>query len=93
MTYPNDCTLPTEVLEQLASQGLNQLPEMICILVNAAMQAERPDRDDRLRRPARLPGREPARCVGGDSRYNRCSHVGHPVCAYADRPAAGQPKT
>lgn len=41
MTYPSNCTLPTEVLEQLASQGLNQLPEMICILVNAAMQAER----------------------------------------------------
>ncbi|MBU4225816.1 MAG: IS256 family transposase [Chloroflexi bacterium] len=41
MTYPNNCTLPTEVLEQLASQGLEQLPEMIRILVNAAMQAER----------------------------------------------------
>lgn len=41
MTYQNDCTLPTELLEQIASNGFDQLPELIRIVVNAAMQAER----------------------------------------------------
>ncbi len=41
MTYPNDFTLPTEFVEQIAEQGLEYLPELIRILVNAAMQAER----------------------------------------------------
>jgi len=41
MTYPDDCTLPEEFLDQLASEGLDGLPEMIRILINEAMQLER----------------------------------------------------
>ena len=41
MTYPDDCTLPEEFLEQLATQGMDGLPELIRILVNEAMQLER----------------------------------------------------
>jgi putative transposase len=41
MTYQGDFTLPTELLEQIASQGFDYLPELIRILVNAAMQIER----------------------------------------------------
>jgi transposase-like protein len=41
MTYQGDFTLPTEYLEQLSEQGTEYLPELIRILVNAAMQIER----------------------------------------------------
>jgi transposase-like protein len=41
MTYQNDFTLPTELLEQIASEGLEFLPEMVRILINAATQTER----------------------------------------------------
>ena len=41
MTYQGDFTLPTELLEQIATNGLDTLPELIRIVVNAAMQAER----------------------------------------------------
>lgn len=41
MIYNNDCTLPKEYLEQLTTEGLEGLPEMIRILVNEAMQIER----------------------------------------------------
>ena len=41
MTYKSDCTLPTEILEQIAEQGLDVLPELIRIILNTAMQAER----------------------------------------------------
>lgn len=41
MTYRNDFTLPAELMEQVAEQGLEILPELIRIVVNAAMQAER----------------------------------------------------
>lgn len=41
MIYENDCTLPKEYLEQLATEGLESLPEMIRLLVNQAMQIER----------------------------------------------------
>ncbi len=41
MTYTDDFTLPTELLEQISEQGLEYLPELIRILVNTAMQAER----------------------------------------------------
>lgn len=41
MTYHTDCTLPNGILEQIAEQGFEFLPELIRILVNAAMQAER----------------------------------------------------
>ena len=41
MTYRQDFTLPAELMEQVAEQGLEILPELIRIVVNAAMQAER----------------------------------------------------
>ena len=41
MIYKNDCTLPKEYLEQLTTEGLESLPEMIRVLVNEAMQIER----------------------------------------------------
>ena len=41
MTYQTDCTLPESLLEQIAEQGLNILPELVRIVINTAMQAER----------------------------------------------------
>jgi len=41
MTYRNDFTLPNELLEAVSQQGFDILPELIRIVVNAAMQAER----------------------------------------------------
>ena len=41
MTYAPDCTLPTEIIEPLASDGFEALPELIRVLINTAMQAER----------------------------------------------------
>lgn len=41
MTYQTDFTVPAELLEQIASQGLDFIPELVRILVNAAMCAER----------------------------------------------------
>jgi transposase-like protein len=41
MTYQNDFTLPTELVEQVAEQGLDFLPELIRIVINTAMQVER----------------------------------------------------
>jgi putative transposase len=41
MTYQDDFTLPTELLEQVAEQGLDFLPELIRIVINTAMQMER----------------------------------------------------
>jgi putative transposase len=41
MTYRQDFTVPAELMEQVAEQGLVILPELIRIVLNAAMQAER----------------------------------------------------
>lgn len=41
MTYRQDFTVPAEIMEQVAEQGLDILPELIRIVINAAMQAER----------------------------------------------------
>jgi putative transposase len=41
MTYRGDFTLPADLLEQIADQGFEALPELIRIVVNAAMEAER----------------------------------------------------
>lgn len=41
MTYQDDFTLPSELLEQIATQGFDILPELIRIMVNAAMRGER----------------------------------------------------
>jgi putative transposase len=41
MTYREDFTLPAELLEQVQAQGLEVLPELIRVILNAAMQAKR----------------------------------------------------
>jgi putative transposase len=41
MTYQDHFTLPDELLEQVAEQGLDFLPELIRIVINKAMQVER----------------------------------------------------
>ena len=41
MTYREDFTLPAEIMEQVQEQGLDTLPDLIRIVINAAMQAER----------------------------------------------------
>lgn len=41
MTYREDFTLPPEMLTKIASQGFEVLPDLIRVVVNAAMQAER----------------------------------------------------
>ena len=41
MTYPPNCTLPPQLAEPVASEGLDALPELIRLVINAAMQAER----------------------------------------------------
>jgi putative transposase len=41
MTYREDFTLPVELLERVNKQGFDILPELIQVIINAAMQAER----------------------------------------------------
>ena len=41
MTYSDDFTLPKEYIEQLADGGMDYMPELIRVLLNAAMRAER----------------------------------------------------
>lgn len=41
MTRQPDCTLSNDLTQMIAEQGLDALPELIRIIVNAAMQAER----------------------------------------------------
>lgn len=41
MTYKDDFTLPEEIPDQIASSGLDYLPELIRIIINTAMQVER----------------------------------------------------
>jgi len=41
MTYRENCTLPESLLEQITEQGLGILPELVRIVINTAMQAER----------------------------------------------------
>jgi hypothetical protein len=41
MTYYSDCTAPSGILEQVAEQGFDFLPEVIRILIDAAIQGER----------------------------------------------------
>jgi len=41
MTYREDFTLPARLLEQVQQQGLEVLPELIRVIINLAMQAER----------------------------------------------------
>lgn len=41
MTYQPNYTVPAELLEQIANDGFEVLPELIRIIINTAMQAER----------------------------------------------------
>jgi putative transposase len=41
MTYREDFTLPAELMERVSKQGFDILPELIQVIINAAMQAER----------------------------------------------------
>ena len=41
MTYQEDFTLTTELLEQIAEQGFDFIPELLRILINTAMEVER----------------------------------------------------
>jgi len=41
MTYQDYCTVPTELLQQIAAEGLDAMPELVCILINSAMKIER----------------------------------------------------
>ncbi len=41
MTYQNDCTLPAELLEEIALNGVEHIPALIQIMVNEAMRHER----------------------------------------------------
>ena len=43
MTYQGNCTLPEDMLAKLAEQGLEYLPELVRILIDNAMVAERQD--------------------------------------------------
>ena len=41
MTYREDFILPAELMERVSQQGFEILPELIQVIINAAMQAER----------------------------------------------------
>jgi len=41
MTYQEDFTLPIELLEQIAEQGFDFIPELLRVMMNSAMQIER----------------------------------------------------
>jgi len=41
MTYREDPALPAELLERVSKQGFDILPELIQVIIHAAMQAER----------------------------------------------------
>jgi TRAP-type mannitol/chloroaromatic compound transport system substrate-binding protein len=41
MNYREDFTLHVELLERVNKQGFDILPELIQVIINAAMQAER----------------------------------------------------
>ena len=40
MIYKNNCTLPSEYLEELAKQGLDGIPDLVRVLVNEAMHIQ-----------------------------------------------------
>lgn len=39
MTYQNNFTLPSELVEQIATQGFDSIPELIRIVVNEGIEA------------------------------------------------------
>jgi putative transposase len=40
MTCQTDCSLPDELLEQIAGRGVDVLPELVRTLINTAMQID-----------------------------------------------------
>jgi hypothetical protein len=61
LTYQEDFTLPTELLEEGAAQGLDILPELIRRTINTAMQAARESGCVAQAHEARGGGRYPTR--------------------------------
>lgn len=41
MTYEEDYSIPAEILEQICKQGFDALPDLVRIMINAAMRIER----------------------------------------------------
>jgi len=41
MTYQNNFTVPAEIMEQIVAEGIEYGPQMIALLINAAMKMER----------------------------------------------------
>jgi putative transposase len=41
MTYQNNFTLPSDIMEQISQQGFDYIPELIRDMINAAMKVER----------------------------------------------------
>jgi transposase-like protein len=41
MIYQKDFTLPAELLEQIAEQGFDLIPELLRVMMNSAMRIER----------------------------------------------------
>ena len=41
MTHQNDFTVPAEIMEQIVAEGIEYGPQMIAVLINAAMKLER----------------------------------------------------
>jgi len=41
MTYEEDYSIPEEILEQICAEGFDALPDLIRIMINAAMRIER----------------------------------------------------
>jgi hypothetical protein len=41
MNYQDNCTLPEELLEQIALQGIIVIPDLMRIVINESMKAER----------------------------------------------------
>ena len=49
MTYEKDYTISEELMEEICAQGLDALPELMRIVLNAAMYIERLNREIRRR--------------------------------------------
>jgi len=86
MTYREDFTLPAELLEQVQEQGLDVLPELMRVIINLAMQAERSEHlnvepyqhnIERLGHANGTNQRQCGRVLGtSPSRFRRCEKAG-----------------
>jgi transposase-like protein len=68
MTDRQDFILPVELIEQVTEQGLSVVPELIGIVINAAMQAERSE----YLQAASYQHGESAEAMPTDSSARRC---------------------